>query len=464
MDETQSAKATQLVGRDEMNLAEFAIGLASDRNAKNIKTIEREQTLILSDGSRLDQLWTVTGSDKHGLPRAGDDDVLIALLKLASDQGFKERRIYFSRYEVLQILGWNLNGPSYKRFESALERLAGVRIMAKNSFWDSAKKLYTSVYFGLIDDYQILDRSGRESDQLEIPLTHVSLNEKFFKSIRDGNLKRLDLGLYYALKSAVSKRLYRFLDKRSHRKQFFEVDLYTMASVNLGLDLSTRKYASQVKQLLEPAHQELQEHGFLSGWKYRWSPERELWFVGYSFSGARQRLATATVPTPVSNTGSSIEALVSRGLSLKIATRLNDQYPDRIASKLDVFDHLVKARSPLVSKNPVGWLRKAIEDDYQAQIPGYQTPDQRETKKREKEAARWKEIEETRRQEARQQELWAYYLELPEDDKLDILTEARRTLRFLPADKLETIEIDSPLLKIEIVNIVAGRRGACESA
>lgn len=76
-----------------------------------------------------------------------------------------------------------------------------------------------------------------------------------------------------------------------------------------------------------------------------------------------------------------------------------------------------------------------------------------------------KEIKETRRQEARQQELWAYYLELPEEERLDILTAARRTLRFLPADKLETIEIDSPLLvKIEIANLVASRRGACETA
>lgn len=463
MDEPQSTKPNQLVGRDEMNLAEFAIGLASDRNAKNIKTIEREQTLILSDGSRLDQLWTVTGSDKHGLPRAGDDDVLIALLKLASDQGFKERRVYFSRYEVLQILGWSLNGPSYKRFESSLERLAGVRIMAKNSFWDTAKKLYTSVYFGLIDDYQILDKSGRESDQLEIPLTYVSLNEKFFKSIRDGNLKRLDLALYYALKSAVSKRLYRFLDKRSHRKQFFEVDLYTMASVNLGLDLSTRKYASQVKQLLEPAHQELLEHGFLSDWKYRWSQERETWFVGYSFSGSRQRLA-APAAAPVNSSGSPVEALVSRGLSFKIATRLNDQYPERIASKLDLFDHLVNARSPLVSKNPVGWLRKAIEDDYQGHVPGYQSLDLREKKKRDKETARWKEIEETRRQEARQQELWAQYLDLPEPERQVVLSEARQRLRFLPTDKLETLEIESPILKVEILSIVAARNGIAETA
>lgn len=463
MSDESREKTTKLVGRDEMNLAEFALGLASDRNAKNIKTIEREQTLVLSDGTRLEQFWTVTGSDKHGLPRAGDDDVLIALLKLASDQGFKDRRINFTRYEVMQILGWDPCGANYRRFEGSLERLAGVRIMAKNCFWDCLKKLYTSLYFGLIDDYQILDRGGRQLQQLEMPLTHVNLNEKFFQSLRDGNLKRLDLSLYYRLRSAVSKRLYRFLDKRAHRKQFFEVDLYSMATVNLGLDLSTRKYASQVKQMLEPANEELHEHGFICDWKYRWSPERETWFVGYSFSGSRQRMV-GPVPTPSASASSLVEALVSRGLSLKIATRLNDQYPDRIAGKLDLFDHLVNARSPLVSKNPVGWLRKAIEDDYQAQVPGYHTPDQREKKKRDKEAARWKEIEETRRQEARQQELWAHYLELPEVERLDILAEARRILRFLPADKLETIEIDSPLLKVEIVNIVAGRKGASETA
>ena len=183
-------------GRDEMNLAEFALGLASDRNPHGVKTIERKQTIITPDGKRLEQTWTITGSDKHGLPRAGDDDVLIALLKLASDQGLQSRVVQFSRYELMQILEWPTNGRTYKRIEASLDRLAGVRILAKNSFWDNARKSYTSLNFGLIDDYLIADQpAGARQGQLPIPFTHVSFNEKFFESMRVGNMKRLDMKL-----------------------------------------------------------------------------------------------------------------------------------------------------------------------------------------------------------------------------------------------------------------------------
>ena len=161
LEATGNKDKARLTGRDEMNLAEFALGLASDRNTRDVKTIERKQSIINPDGKRLDQTWTITGSDQHGLPRAGDDDVLLALLKLASDQGLQERIVHFTRYELMQILNWPTNGRTYKRIESSLDRLAGVRILAKNSFWDNARKSYTSLNFGLIDDYLIADQPSR---------------------------------------------------------------------------------------------------------------------------------------------------------------------------------------------------------------------------------------------------------------------------------------------------------------
>lgn len=439
-------------GRDEMNLAEFALGLASDRNPHGVKTIERKQSIITPDGKRLEQTWTITGSDQHGLPRAGDDDVLIALLKLASDQGLQNRVVQFSRYELMQILEWPTNGRTYKRIEASLDRLAGVRILAKNSFWDNARKSYTSLNFGLIDDYLIADQPAGASrqGQLPIPFTHVSFNDKFFQSMRVGNMKRLDMKLYNSLPSAISRRLYRYLDKRRYRSNVFDIELNTLASVNLGLDLGVRRYASQIKQHLDTAHRELQERGFLGSWTYRWSPDREVWFVQYNFCVAK---------LPISKDEEDEEpsanqlALMARGLSQKVAAKLDRAHGDRIQEKIDIFEQLKKAKSPLIARNPTGWLRKAIEDDYKA-VPGYQTPEQRHEK-----AARQLDLLEAQERVQQQEQiakdaLWTRYQSLPPGERAALKDHAIQQMRFLPQSKKQDLSENDPLLRAMILSVM----------
>ncbi|MCW5865653.1 MAG: replication initiator protein A [Candidatus Eremiobacteraeota bacterium] len=441
---------TRFTGRDEMNLAEFALGLASDRNAKDVKTIERKQSIISADGKRLDQTWTITGSDQHGLPRAGDDDVLLAILKLASDQGLQDRVVRFTRYELMQILDWPTNGRTYKRIEASLDRLAGVRILAKNSFWDNARKSYTSLNFGLIDDYLIADSPGRASGQGQIPFTHVSFNDKFFQSMRVGNMKRLDMGLYNSLKSVISKRMYRYLDKRRYRSNVFDVELVNLATVNLGLDLGVRRYASQIKQLLDPAHRELQALGFLSDWSYRWSHDRNCWFVQYSFSTVKSVVpAAAAEPVPTPNQ----LALMNCGLSARLAAKLDQQYSDRIQSKIDIFEQLRKAKSPLIGRNPAGWLRKAIEDDYQG-VPGYQTPEQRHEKAQKKQKLLEAQERVQQQEHDAKEVLWTRYRSLTSLQRQALKDQAIEQLRFLPEAKKQELNETNPLLRGVLLSIL----------
>ena len=69
-DRTESAP---LIGRDELNLAEFPIALIADRVPAGQKTLYFEDR-----HGRL----TVTGSDAYGLPTATDTDVIVALIYL----------------------------------------------------------------------------------------------------------------------------------------------------------------------------------------------------------------------------------------------------------------------------------------------------------------------------------------------------------------------------------------------
>jgi hypothetical protein len=59
------------------------------------------------------------------------------------------------------------------------------------------------------------------------------------------------------------------------------------------------------------------------------------------------------------------QALLSFGLSKSAADKLAKNFPEElILKKLDLAQWLVNTGSPTIARNPAGWLRKAIEDDY----------------------------------------------------------------------------------------------------
>lgn len=71
-----------------------------------------------------------------------------------------------------------------------------------------------------------------------------------------------------------------------------------------------------------------------------------------------------------------VVALIERGLGKRVARQLVDQFGhDRIGEKLAFLDFLEEAHPDRI-KNPRGWLRKAIEEDYGAP-DGYLDPESR---------------------------------------------------------------------------------------
>src|SRR5471030_2458400 len=128
------------VSRDEMNLAEFPLTVLSTRSNPSLKTLEFKDSIKGRNGEVLERKWIITGADKFGLPTSSDDEVLLGLLKLTVEKGMQERKIYFTRYELLKTLKWTTEGRSYIRLQKALDRLSGVRIKASNAFYDNDSK------------------------------------------------------------------------------------------------------------------------------------------------------------------------------------------------------------------------------------------------------------------------------------------------------------------------------------
>ena len=384
--EAQPTKSLPLkISRDEMNLAEFPLTVLSKRSDPSVKTLEFSDSVKGKNGDVINRKWIITGADKFGLPTSSDDEVLLGLLKLTADDGLRNPKIFFTRYELLKILRWTTEGRSYVRLQNALDRLSGVRIKATNAFYDNESKLHSTRNFGILDAYEIND--GRDTRP-----SFFTWSEVLFKSFQVGFIKKLDLEFYLDLQSAVSKRLYRYLDKHFWYRSRMQVNLFVLAHEKIGVSRNY-VYASSLRQQLEPALEELKEKGLLS--EYEFVGKGKSTDVVLVAAHAPRKTLTASTSVPATSadqssvqptdvpsfTGTGSEdtrehleqLLVQRGIQDKQARRLVSgrtvEILDRMKVVISHFDKLVESGSHLVSRNPAGFLYRAVERPFEFILP-----------------------------------------------------------------------------------------------
>src|ERR1700761_6280283 len=265
--------------KDELNLAEFPIAALTDRVPDGQTTLVFEDKLERRDSPPIVRRLTIMGTHKHGLPTSLDDEVLVGLIQLTKRRSnFTDARVQFSRYELIELLGWPQSGQSYRRIEEALHRWVGVVLMYENAWWDNAAKSWVDEQFHVLDNVTLYDRerwrtsarSGKggkaersvsKADKPPLPLSSFRWNEVIFQSFQSGNLKQLDLEFYLKLRLPTTKRMFRFLDKRFYRRDRLDFDLRTLACEHIGM---SRSYApTELKRRLKPALEELEQHGFI---------------------------------------------------------------------------------------------------------------------------------------------------------------------------------------------------------
>jgi hypothetical protein len=391
MEPTEDAGASQDAGwKDELNLAEFPIAALTDRVPDGQTTLVFEDKLERRDSAPIVRRLTIMGTHKHGLPTSLDDEVLVGLIQLTKRRSnFTDAKVQFSRYELIELLGWPQSGQSYRRIEEALHRWVGVLLMYENAWWDNAAKSWVDENFHVLDNVTLYDRERRrpssksksgkggapgsgKADKTPLPLSSFRWNEVIFQSFQSGNLKQLDLEFYLKLRLPTTKRMFRFLDKRFYRRSRLDFDLRTLACEHIGM---SRSYApTELKRRMKPALEELEQLGFLEPL----NPEERYSYVKrgtWRIILIRGRQAqTDDVPAPTPEKSELIETLRSRGVSVKAAADLVDSHPaGRIQTKIEVFDWLMKNEDKRVGKNPAGYLVASIRADYQA--PGdYRAP------------------------------------------------------------------------------------------
>ena len=410
----------KVLGKDEMNLAEFPITLLADR--KDVTMIIREvRTRDERTGSEIVRKVTVTGSDQEGLPTAPDNLVLLGLLYLTKRaNNLSERRVWFSRTELLRVLGWPDSGASYSRIELSLKRWAKVFVLYENSWWDKPKQTYSTKGFGIIDDFELTDEAPRQ--QPSIFRTNFAWNEVFFQSLEAGFVRTLDLKILLRLRYPTSQQMYRYLGKHFYHSPTLTLDLQTFACEHVGLDRGY-KDNGKLKEKLQPALEELESIGFLEPMsredRYKKIGPRK-WTItlkrqaGLKLEVDESEAAAAFVgPEPTSHE----QELIARGVTPATAAELVLGYPaERIQAKLEIFDWLTSKQDKRISRNPGGYLAEAIRKNYAAPRGFMSRAEQEhrlvvqeEQRRKVEDAKRQAEQEQQARYEAEQARITAYW-------------------------------------------------------
>lgn len=402
--------------KDELNLAEFPIAALTDRVPDGQLSLVFEDSLEQRDAPPIVRRLTIMGTHKHGLPTALDDEVMVGLIQLTKRRNnFTDPKVAFSRYELIDLLGWPQSGQSYQRIEDALYRWVGVVLMYENAWWDNGAKSWVDENFHILDNVTLYDRERRKlpgkassgkkasgkkagsSGEPPLPLSSFRWNEVIFRSFQAGNLKQLDLEFWLSLKLPTTKRLFRFLDKRFYRRDRLDFDLRALACNHVGLSKSYQP--TELKRRIRPALDELEEKGFLEPLapEERYSFQRKGQWRILFLRGPHGRDDPAGIE-PAAEATALMEALTERGIAARVAAELVGAHaPGRLWTKLEVFDWLVQNEDRRVSKNPAGYLVTSIRADYDA--PGdyaakAATAARRETERRAAEAERRRKAEE----------------------------------------------------------------------
>lgn len=436
MDETERIEQDRMTekrndGRDELNLAEFPLCALAHRLRPDQKTLEFEDRVWDERrGDTITRRLLITGSDAYGLPTALDDEVLLGLIQVTKLNEFVNRAVRFTRYQLIRLLGWRNESKSYERIEASLNRWTGVTLYYSNAWWNKARECWVDEKFHVLDNVRLFHREAASAlADAEGGCSVFVWNDVIFRNFQAGNLKSLDFDFFRDLRSAIARRLYRFLDKRFFHSPRCEFDLREFACEHAGL---SRGYdTANLKRKLGTGIAELEQRGFLaplsSGERFSKVCSGQ-WRVVFE-RGAGPHPATSPAPLEGRPEEDSVEnltaALTERGVSVMAAKQsVRMCTAEQIKAQIDVFDWMVARRDPKVSKNPPGFLVSAIKHGY---APPQAFANERAQARAAEEAAKRKTAHERTRAERqarqtaaevqRENRIAAYWRGVPEDER-----------------------------------------------
>jgi len=343
----------------EGNFEEHPYFRVGDRNA-GTGIMQFANELRTRDGNVMEQSWVIRAAHGRGLPGRYDQDVYVALMQLIDAKGLPtDGWVSFSVYELVELMGKRHSGREYGQVRESLQRLATTSVESKNAFYHKGRKAYITDTFSLLTEAKLAEYEGIAGERKDRNRVHLS--QYFVDSYRANYLKHIDAGFYFSLSSPIAKRLYRLVDKKRGGRKSWDVELFSLKS---RIPLSDYKYVSKIKEKLAPAHEELISKGFLKGVAYRKNDggqEYAVYEITEDFHARRVAVASRSLNA---DELFCVQQVQAEGMARETAEELVATHgAARVMHYVEALPHQKNIR------NPAGWLRKAIENNYELDMP-----------------------------------------------------------------------------------------------
>jgi hypothetical protein len=256
--------------------------------------------------------------------------------------------------ELLGILRKADSGKNYRELKESLLRIHHTGIESQDAFFSKEMESYVTDGFE-IWKVKIIENK-RKADGRTASRVKIKFHDLFIRSFMAHYLKGLDTEFYWTINSYLSKRLYRLIDQMRGTDLDWDEDLFELQK---QLPLAGYQYVSKIKQVLDPAHGELREKGFL---EEVWYDEDDRVYYHVSETFARRRAAFELSGSPEEFI--AIERLLSEGVRGDVARDLVAKHG---AKRCLLCADALAFQSGI--RNRAGWLRRAIEESYELDPP-----------------------------------------------------------------------------------------------
>jgi hypothetical protein len=396
--------------RSEVNFLAYPFFALSRKDAAHRLKTEYHTTIERGD-ERLDVSWIVSANPRYGYPSPFDRKIHRAIEQIISnlERPIKNPIPLGSLYHIAQVLNLQRSGKLYSEIKAAIQRIVTTSVESKRTFYDKGRKRWLETTFHLYDKVVFV---GEGLGNGEIADTnYLYVDSWYLDNINARYVKPLDYTYYRSLKNNIASRLYELLGVKFYGMGRHPYIRYRYSTLCRLLPVTQYQRPSKAKEILNPAHDELTSSKFLA--KVEWQEitgEKYDWYVCY-WAGTRakeeikqfskqgilpppddlevgQSIATSTPQQADKDIDNDVViALQNFGISKKQAVKLAKEHPhEYILEKLELVQWFRDTKSPLVAKNPAGFARRAIEEDYPAP-PQYKSKKQQalEAEQREQE-------------------------------------------------------------------------------
>lgn len=253
--ETEQKRPTS---KYELTLAEFPMFILSKKRTTKLSVIEYRDSISGRDGKPVERVWKVYPDAKYGFGGASTQQTLFELFQLWKDQGFHSQRITFGAiHSLIKRRGMANTKTAYEAIRKDLVCLVGMRVEAKNAYWDNEKKAYVDAIFHLFDDVFLFKE--KPTGQAALPFGWIKASDVLWYSVEANSLLTtlFDSEFFHSL-SPLEQRLALYLSKMFRSQTKHQRDIVKLAEV-LPVHSKQKK---KTKQTLKKTAQSLIEKGF----------------------------------------------------------------------------------------------------------------------------------------------------------------------------------------------------------